>query len=76
MIRWGEGARRFAKAGSGFEVGFHLPDWKLSGCLGSCRGCTPDAEAPSSNASPSGLVGLYPQVVLRQLKSPAYIRGG
>ena len=71
IVRWGEGPLSFANARSGFEVVFHLPEWKLSGCLGSNRSWTPDTEAQSSSAAPSGFVELYPQVVLRQLQSPA-----
>ena len=60
MIRWGEWPIRLAKARSGFEVVSHLPELKLSGCLGSCKSCTPDDETQSSSVNPSGFVELYP----------------
>jgi len=56
MVRCGNSPARFTNATSGFVLVFHLLEWKLSGCLGSCNRFKPEAEAQSSSASPDALV--------------------
>jgi len=56
MVRCGNGPARFTNARPGFVPMFHLREWKLSGCLGSRNRFNPEAEAPSSSASPDALV--------------------
>ena len=70
-MRCGKVLVTLAKAKSGLEVVFHLPDLKLSGWCGSWRRVTSAMDAQSSKAEPLGLVSLYPHAVLWQLKSPA-----
>ena len=63
-MRCGKVFVALAKAKSGLEVVFHLPDLKLSGWCGSWRRVTSAMDAQSSKAEPLGLVSLYPHAVL------------
>ena len=70
-MRCGKVVVKLAKAKSGLEVVFHLPDLKLFGWYGSWRRVRSAMDAQSSKAEPLGLVAWYPHAVLWQLKSPA-----
>ena len=56
MVRYGNGPASFTNARSVFVPVFHLRQWKLSVCLGSCNRFKPEAEAQSSSASPDALI--------------------
>ena len=70
-MRCGKVFVRLARAKSGLEVVFHLPDLKLSGGYGSWRRVTSAMDALSNQAEPLVLVARYLHVELWQLKSPA-----
>ena len=56
MVRCGNGPASFTNSRSVFVPVFHLRQWKLSVCLGSCNRFKPEAEAQSSSASPDALI--------------------
>ena len=55
MVRCGNGPARFTHARSGFVLVFHLREWRLFGCLGTCNRFKPEAEVQSSRSFPDAL---------------------